>query len=129
MQTGRVRSAAGVETLGGQVLHEAELFVMAEHMLVEVLGRIRPEEREVLLPPMFPGADRPATMQSAVEQYLRADAHVPRVLSGGEAPAQEHPGEDVVARTVRSPTRPPGARLGRLDIAAETKLSWLSCRT
>ena len=88
--------------MGGQMLHEAELFVMAEHMLVEVLGRIRPEEREVLLPAMFPGADRPATMESAVEEYLRADAHVPRMLSGGQALAPHHPGDDAVARTAQA---------------------------
>ena len=84
------------------MLREAELFVMAEDMLVEVLGRIRPEERDVLLPPMFPGADRPATMQSAVEQYLRADAQVPRVLSGGAGPEHERPGDDAVARTAQA---------------------------
>lgn len=84
------------------MLHEAELFVMAEQMLVEVLGRIRPEERDILLPPMFPGADRAATMQSAVEDYLRADALVPGRLLGEAVQAQEHAAADRVARTAQT---------------------------
>lgn len=84
------------------MLHEAELFVMAEQMLVEVLGRIRPEDREILLPPMFPGADRPTAMQSAVEDYLRADALVPGRLLGEGVAGQEHAEADRVARTAQA---------------------------
>jgi hypothetical protein len=66
------------------MLREAELFVMAEQMLVEVLGRIRPADRDTVLPAMFdaPGGDRPAPMRQAVEQYAADDASVPAVLAG-----------------------------------------------
>jgi len=84
------------------MLHEAELFVMAEQMLVEVLGRIRPEDRAILLPPMFPGADQPATMRSAVEDHLCADALVPGRLLGEALHEPEHPRADQVARTAQA---------------------------
>ena len=83
------------------MLHEAELFVMAEQMLVEVLGRIRPEDRDILLPPMFPGADRPQLMRAAVEDCLRADALVPGIMLG-EAVARGHTEADGVAGTAQA---------------------------
>lgn len=79
------------------VLREAELFVMAEQMLVEVLGRIRPPDLEIVLPPMFPGAAEPGAMSEAVARYLRDDASVPRVLAGAEVPAPDVPPVDVSA--------------------------------
>jgi len=36
-----------------RMIREAELFVMAEQMLLEVLGRIRPEHRNIIIPPKF----------------------------------------------------------------------------
>ena len=47
------------------VLLEAELFVMAEEMLVEVLGRIREGDWEIVLPPLFeePGVNQPAPIR------------------------------------------------------------------
>jgi len=66
------------------VLQEAELFVMAEEMLVEVLGRIRPADRDIVLPPLFeePGVDQPAPIWRVVQLYARDDAWVPDLLSG-----------------------------------------------
>jgi hypothetical protein len=63
---------------------EAELFVMAEKMLVEVLGRIREQDRDIVLPPLFdaPGADRAAALRSVVDQYAYDDAWVPDLLAG-----------------------------------------------
>ena len=58
---------------------EAGLFVMAEQMLVEVLGRIQDEDREIALPPLRSGA-KPLTMGQAVEQHLGRDAALARLL-------------------------------------------------
>jgi hypothetical protein len=66
------------------MIHEAELFVKAEQMLLEVLGRIRPEHRNIIVPPMFdmPGADKPAPVRALVAHYARDDAWVPDMLAG-----------------------------------------------
>src|SRR3954454_13384714 len=73
------------------MLPEAELFVMAEEMLVEVLGRIRAEDRDIVLPPLFdePGADRAATLREVVEAYVADDARVPGLLAADQPAA--HP--------------------------------------
>lgn len=66
------------------MLREAELFVMAEQMLVEVLGRIRDGDRDIVLPPLFdaPGADQAAPLWRVVEQYAYDDTWVPDLLAG-----------------------------------------------
>jgi hypothetical protein len=66
------------------VIREAELFVMAEQVLVEVLGRIRVEDRAIVIPPLFdvPGADRPLPLRQVVERYARETARVPDLLAG-----------------------------------------------
>jgi hypothetical protein len=66
------------------MIREAELFVMAEEMLLEVLGRIRPAHRNIIVPPMFdmPGADRPRPIRELVAHYARDDAWVPDMLAG-----------------------------------------------
>jgi hypothetical protein len=64
------------------MLREAELFVMAEQMLVEVLGRIRDDDLGIVLPPMSAGADVPASLHHVVMQQARADAWVPDLLDG-----------------------------------------------
>jgi hypothetical protein len=66
------------------MLLEAELFVMAEEMLVEVLGRIRVADRDIVLPPLFQelGVDQPAPIWRVVQLYARDDAWVPDLLSG-----------------------------------------------
>lgn len=69
------------------MLREAELFVMAEQMLVEVLGRIRPADQDIVLPPLvgIAGADGVSELRSVVDQYAADDAAVPHVLAGGRA--------------------------------------------
>lgn len=78
------------------MLLEAELLVRAEDVLVEVLGRIRPEDEAVGLPRLHPGAG-PASLGAAVERHLSSEARLLACL--GAPPAQ---GGDVasVARAV-----------------------------
>lgn len=66
------------------MIREAELFVLAEQVLVEVVGRIRPEHWQIVVPPMFdmPGADRPRTLRQLVTHYAHDDAWVPDLLAG-----------------------------------------------
>ena len=73
------------------MLREAELFVMAEEMLLEVLGRIRDGDWEIVLPALsdVPGRDRPTSMRDAVHRYAEDDARAPEALAGvsSSAPA------------------------------------------
>jgi hypothetical protein len=66
------------------MIREAELFVMAETMLLEVLGRVRPEHRNIVIPPMFDvaGADQPAPIRELMARHARDDAWVPDMLAG-----------------------------------------------
>jgi hypothetical protein len=50
------------------MIREAELFVMAEQVLVEVVRRIRGEQWDIVLPPLFdmPGADQPVVLRAGV---------------------------------------------------------------
>ena len=68
------------------VLPEAELFGDAEVMLVEVLGRIRPEDRGIRLPPMpdLPCPSEEAPLWVVVERYAADEAGVPARLAGAE---------------------------------------------
>lgn len=67
------------------MLREAELFVMAEQMLLEVVGRVRPQDRDIVLPPMHPGAATPTPIGPAIEEYMRDDELVAQVLGGARA--------------------------------------------
>lgn len=80
------------------MLHEAALLVMAEEMLVEVLGRIRPQDEDVVLPAMHVRAPAPRTLAAAVAQHLQDEADVRSALTG-EA---ERPGVDVAASAQRT---------------------------
>jgi hypothetical protein len=66
------------------MIREAELFVMSEQVLVDVIGRIRGEQWGIVLPPLLdrPGADQPTPMRVAVNFYARDDAWVPDLLAG-----------------------------------------------
>ena len=66
------------------MIPEAELFVKAESMLLEVLGRVRPEHRNIVVPPLFdmPGVDQPAPIRELMTHYARDDAWVPDMLAG-----------------------------------------------
>ena len=80
------------------VLREAELFVMAQDVLVEVVGRIRPEHRHTVVPPQFdaPADDAPVPLPALVERLARDDARLPDLLAGREpadvaVSASDHP--------------------------------------
>ncbi len=62
-----------------RMLREAELFVMAEQMLVEVLGRIRDHDHDVVLPPVYAGGD-PVPMGEAVQRQAADDARLAAAL-------------------------------------------------
>jgi hypothetical protein len=98
------------------MIREAELFVMAEQVLVEVIGRIRPEHRRIVVPPMFdmPGADRALTMAQLVDHYAYDDSWVPDLLAGR---TMEDVGKD----------RFDGDLLGSDAAAAVARISGLAC--
>ena len=67
------------------MIREAELFVMSEQTLMEVIGRIRrPEHWKPVLPPLFdvPGLDQPVTVRKAVQRYAVEEAWIPDMLAG-----------------------------------------------
>ncbi|MCW0213019.1 MAG: hypothetical protein OJJ54_06655 [Pseudonocardia sp.] len=66
------------------MIREAELYVMAEQVLVEVIGRIRQPEWRIVVPPMFdmPGADQPRTLKQLVKHYAYDNSWVPDLLAG-----------------------------------------------
>lgn len=68
------------------MLREAELLVAAERMLVEVLGRVRPEHAHVVLPAMHPGATTPMPVPAAVQRHLAYDRRLAALLGAGDAP-------------------------------------------
>lgn len=63
---------------------EAQLFVSAERVLVEVVGRIEFEGWPVVLPSLFdlPGYDEPLTIRQTVQRHVREQAQVPDILAG-----------------------------------------------
>jgi hypothetical protein len=84
------------------MIREAELFVMSEEIAVEVIGRIRTEHWDIVIPPMFdvPGADEPTSMRQLVARVAHDDALVPHLLAGatphevGDRPDGDLPGDD-----------------------------------
>jgi hypothetical protein len=64
------------------VLQEAALLHMAEVMLVEVLGRVRPQDEDIVLPPVHVRADGPRTIAVATAQHLQDEADVRSALTG-----------------------------------------------
>lgn len=66
------------------MIREAELFVKAENILVEVIGRIRAEHWEIVVPALFalPGFDEPGSVRQAVDRHALEDAWVPDLLAG-----------------------------------------------
>ena len=64
------------------MIPEAELFLACEQMLVEVLGRIRPQDRGIELPPMHPRAPDCETLGEAVERHLRDEVRMASLLTG-----------------------------------------------
>lgn len=66
------------------MIREAELFTMSEHVLVEVVGRVRAEHWRIVIPSLFdiPGFDRPTSIKRSVERYAHDEAWVPDLLAG-----------------------------------------------
>lgn len=64
------------------MIQEAELFLACERMLVEVLGRICPQDRAIELPPLHPRAPRAQPVGEAVERHLRDEVRVASLLTG-----------------------------------------------
>lgn len=71
-----------------------DLFVMAERMLVEVLGRIRQGNGKIVLPPLRP-AGAPTTIRESVARHVREEA----ALAG--VPDDVELGSDPQATVVR----------------------------
>ena len=82
---------------------EAGLFVQAEQMLVEVLGRVRPADRDVMLPPLPPEAPQTMTMAQAVERQVRDDTALATGLGG--APPEPGSGVPGAARAACAAVR------------------------
>jgi hypothetical protein len=63
---------------------EVELFVMAERMLAEVMGRIRSADRDTLAGPVLdrPGWDCPAPLHEWVIGWVTDDVEVTKLLGG-----------------------------------------------
>lgn len=97
------------------MLHEAELLCRAEDMLVEVLGRIRPEDDGIVLPPLHVRAPEPRTMRAAVGQHLQDEADVLRALTGTEAPVDG----DVAAAAARTCEAAAGAQDGERRVRSD----------
>jgi hypothetical protein len=99
---------------------EAELFVAAEGMLVEVIGRIREEQWPIVLPPVL-DADRPATLETVVARHAAEDAGVPDLLAG-RPPADPDP--DLSAADVPRLAAAACAAARELDDGTAADLLW-----
>jgi hypothetical protein len=68
----------------GVVIPEAEIFVLADQAAVHVYGRIRQDQWDTKLPPLFdmPGADRPVPLRQAINHFAYDDSWVPEMLAG-----------------------------------------------
>ena len=64
------------------MLQEASLFVVADQVLVEVLGRIRPTDASIVLQPVLGLAARSVPLPQAVREHVLDDARVPALLAG-----------------------------------------------
>ena len=80
---------------------EAELFVAAERMLAEVMGRIRPADRDVVAGPVLdrPGWDAPAPLHEWTARWLADDRELTTSL-GGTPPDPADDGADDRAAVV-----------------------------
>lgn len=74
------------------MLRVAELFTTAQDVLVEVVGRIRPEHRHLVLPPLSAG-EEPSALPAYVDALAREDARLPALLAGHD-PGAPGPGPD-----------------------------------
>lgn len=77
------------------MIREAELFVQAEGILVEVLGRIRADRWRTVMPPTFDmdRAAKPLSIRQVVRRYALDSAQVPDILAG--RPVDDGPETDL----------------------------------
>ncbi len=89
------------------MLREAELFVMAEQMTVEVLGRVGPEHHHIVVPPWTTtttptDARAPKSLWQLVNGAVGDDLRLPVLLAGGLVEAAVDPpaavGDELHAR-------------------------------
>lgn len=67
------------------MLRDAELFVMAEDVLVEVIGRVRGEDRAIEMRPLaWRDGDVAEPIRRRVGRHVRDDLQVPDLLAGQE---------------------------------------------
>jgi hypothetical protein len=67
------------------MIRDAELFVMSEDVLVEVIGRVRGEDRTIEMRPLADrDDDRAESIRRRVARHVRADLQVPDLLAGRE---------------------------------------------
>ena len=66
------------------MIHEAEVFLMADRAAVEVFSTIADQQWSTVLPPIFdmPGADVPTPLRQAINHYAYDNAWVPAMLAG-----------------------------------------------
>jgi hypothetical protein len=105
------------------VLPEAGLFVAAQDVLCEVLGRIRPADREVRLPPVCPGVGE-QTLGEAVVAAAAADAALVRLLTGTDPPGG--PGTAAAARVACAAARSAADGSGPLLLRATLERALLA---
>lgn len=77
------------------MIEEAGLFLACEQMLVEVLGRVRPQDLAIELPPLHGRAARAEPLGDAVQRHLRDEVRVASSLTG--APVVVPASDDRVA--------------------------------
>ena len=95
------------------MIREAELFVQSEQVLVEVIGRVRGEQWDIVLPPLLdaPDADQPVSLREAVARYAHEDARLAERTAGGAGPDRPDEEDDLLGDD-------PHAAVTRLSAAA-----------
>ncbi len=94
---------------------------MAQDVLVEVVGRIRPEHRHVVVPPQSDADGGPVPLPVLVERLARDDARLPDLLAG-RAPgdvavaAADHPRLAAAARAAVAEVDDPDLVVGGEDV-------------
>jgi hypothetical protein len=66
------------------MIHEAEIFVLADEAALGVFRQIRAGQWDKVLPPLFdmPGADQPVPLRQAVNHFAYDEAWIPDLLAG-----------------------------------------------
>jgi hypothetical protein len=85
---------------------EVELFVGAERVLAEVMGRIRPADLRIIAGPVLdrPGWDAPAPLGRWVDRWIADDLRITRLLAGTAPDTADEHGAVVDAACVAART-------------------------